>query len=287
MFGYARPLKGDLLVREFTWYRAVYCGICKSLGSRYGQFSRLGVNYDATLLGVLLFSLRPEAPGEVAESCIANPLRKHPVARPDPVLDACADMTVMLAWHKAKDDTADGFALRGLAARAVYSSARRRAAAVWPEMDRAASEGMASLAKVESSPPGEDAPMLAAAAFGSVTGGIFGAAADRLLPGLDPAFRDALRLAGDRIGRWIYLIDAIDDRSDDADNENWNPFAGLDAQAAAGKAGEMLEALEAEIDRTLALLPYERDAAIVSNIVQAGLPAVRADVLAGRKLGRL
>ena len=41
------------------------------------------------------------------------------------------------------------------------------------------------------------------------------------------------------------------------------------------------------IDRTLALLPYERDAAIVSNIMQAGLPAVRADVLAGRKLGRL
>jgi hypothetical protein len=153
MFGYARPLKGDLLVREFTWYRAVYCGICKSLGSRYGQLPRLGVNYDATLLGVLLFSLRPEAPGEVAESCIANPLRKHPVTRPHPVLDACADMTVILAWHKAKDDTTDGFALRGLAARTVFSSARRKAAAVWPEMDRAAAEGLASLAQVESSPP--------------------------------------------------------------------------------------------------------------------------------------
>ena len=71
------------------------------------------------------------------------------------------------------------------------------------------------------------------------------------------------------------------------DNKNWNPFAVLDPQAAVEKAGGMLEALEAELDRTLALLPYERDAAIVSNMMQAGLPAVRADVLAGRKLGRL
>jgi len=287
VFGYVRPLKGDLLVREFTRYRAVYCGICKTLGSAYGQLPRLGVNYDAVLLGILLLSLQEEDPGESAEACIANPFRKRAVTRPCPALEACAAMTVLLTWRKGKDDSSDGKAVRGLAVRAVFARARSRAAREWPAMESAVSEGIAALAALESGPADGTSAEKASGAFGGMLGALFGAAADRVLTGSDPRIREALRLLGDRIGRWVYLLDAIDDLSGDADNGNWNPFSGLDRGTAAGRASELLTPLEDDMDRTCALLPYVRDAGIVRNIMQSGLPAVREDVLAGRGLARL
>ena len=33
LFGYIRPQKGELLVREFEQYRGFYCGLCKQLGN--------------------------------------------------------------------------------------------------------------------------------------------------------------------------------------------------------------------------------------------------------------
>jgi hypothetical protein len=54
MFGYVRPLKPELLVREFSRYKSIYCGICKQIGHDYGQLPRLALGYDLTLLAVLL-----------------------------------------------------------------------------------------------------------------------------------------------------------------------------------------------------------------------------------------
>ena len=31
MFGYIRPLAAELRVKEYAYYRAVYCGVCKSM----------------------------------------------------------------------------------------------------------------------------------------------------------------------------------------------------------------------------------------------------------------
>jgi hypothetical protein len=287
MFGYVRPLKGELLVKEFTRYRSIYCGICKRLGALYGPLPRLGVNYDVVLLGLLLLSLSEEDPGEKAEPCVTSPFRKKPVAQASPSLDACAAMTVLLAWHKGRDDAADGRPLRGFAVWAAFGHAHRLAARAWPEAAAAVHDGLAGLHALEAVPAAAESPGEAAKAFGTLMGSLFGIAAGRVLPGLDARLHDALGLLGDRIGRWIYLVDAIDDHSRDEDNGNWNPFAGMDRKDAVVRASGMLEALEDEMDLTCALLPYIRDAGIIRNIIQMGLPGIRADVLGGRVLARL
>ena len=46
MFGYVRPYKPELLVKELTRYQSVYCGICKQIGRDYGQVPRLALGYD-------------------------------------------------------------------------------------------------------------------------------------------------------------------------------------------------------------------------------------------------
>ena len=58
MFGYIRPQKGELLVREFEQYRGVYCGLCKQLGKSYGFAARMTLSYDCTFLGLLFWGGR-------------------------------------------------------------------------------------------------------------------------------------------------------------------------------------------------------------------------------------
>ena len=47
MLGYVKIDKGELKVREYEVYCGYYCGICKSIGRRYGQLPRMALSYDA------------------------------------------------------------------------------------------------------------------------------------------------------------------------------------------------------------------------------------------------
>ena len=57
MLGYVKIDKGELKVREYDIYTGYYCGICKSIGRRYGQLPRMVLSYDAAFLGILLSAL--------------------------------------------------------------------------------------------------------------------------------------------------------------------------------------------------------------------------------------
>lgn len=66
MFGYIVPLKQELRMRELAQYNAYYCGLCASIGARFGQTARLTLNYDSTFLAMLLTGLS----GGSAQPCI-------------------------------------------------------------------------------------------------------------------------------------------------------------------------------------------------------------------------
>ena len=46
MLGYVITDKAQLRVHELATYSGYYCGLCKEIGSSYGQFLRLGLSYD-------------------------------------------------------------------------------------------------------------------------------------------------------------------------------------------------------------------------------------------------
>ena len=107
MFGYIRPLECELRVREQQEYRGVYCGLCKSIGRRFGQLERLTLSYDCAFLALSLFAI---AGGETFSRGNCGPRiyrGKRPIADASPVLDYAADVNVLLAWHKAADDERD------------------------------------------------------------------------------------------------------------------------------------------------------------------------------------
>ena len=57
MFGYVRPYKSELLVREYEQYKSVYCELCRELGKSYGWTARFTLSYDCTFYALLSLSL--------------------------------------------------------------------------------------------------------------------------------------------------------------------------------------------------------------------------------------
>lgn len=50
MFGFVRPLRGELKVREWERFQSVYCGLCHTIRSHYGLLQTVMHSYDCTYL---------------------------------------------------------------------------------------------------------------------------------------------------------------------------------------------------------------------------------------------
>ncbi|MDI9461137.1 MAG: DUF5685 family protein [Saccharofermentanales bacterium] len=283
MFGYIRPDKPELLMREFARFRACYCGICKTISENHGQIPRLAVSYDLTFLALLLLALSAKDAIVVQDTCVLNPFKKKPILRDHVALNFSADMAVLLTWLKAQDDAVDEKKIRGRLLSCGFASAGKRILSVYPELGEAISTGIKELAADETGPPDP----AVAEKFGSILAKIFAEGAKQVLPALPDEIVQALTIGGARLGCWAYLIDAIDDLDKDLHNNEWNPFAGLAVEAARVQADSMLIVEEVELDRIFALLPYERDGTIIYNVIVKGLPAVRQTVMRGEKLLKL
>ena len=76
MFGYVKAYKPELRIKEFEFYKAVYCSLCRDLGKKYGIVSRFSLSYDFTFLALLNMSLKNGCNEIERKSCVFNPLKK-------------------------------------------------------------------------------------------------------------------------------------------------------------------------------------------------------------------
>lgn len=265
-------------MRELEEYKAVYCGLCRTMGKRHGFLARFALNYDFTFLALVLAG--ETEPWSMRRCrCPAHPFRKRNMCVSAASLELAADESLILSWQKLRDDVRDNGFFRGLPARLaalILKPAYRRASAARPEFDRRTAECLEELHILEDERcPSLDRP---ADAFAR----ILQAAA----PETGGECRDrALRQMLYHIGRWIYLTDAWDDLTEDVKTGAYNP---IDARyQGAGTEHREDIALTLLHSRNLAGAAYElaktgRWDGIVSNIIYLGLPAVEKQVLAGR-----
>lgn len=73
MFGYVRPPLEILPQEEADRFRRAYCGLCHTLGERYGPAARMILNYDFTYLAILLSD--PEEAAPCRRRCVSSPVR--------------------------------------------------------------------------------------------------------------------------------------------------------------------------------------------------------------------
>ncbi len=275
MFGYVTPEKNELKVRELARYRAYYCGLCRAIGDGYGEAARLFLNYDCAFAAILLCGLNREGDACVLRRCAYKPLgKKEPVMPPNEQLEAAADLNVILAWHKLGDDARDERSPKAAGGRLLLAGAHKKARRKRPALDDAVAEGLAELAALERRDCRElDAP---ADAFGRTLRRCFEHFSDGL-----GSMRPAMASLGYNLGKWIYLIDAWEDRARDAKLGSYNAFiaAGADAE----RAGFLMNYSLNEAIAAYQLLSLASNAEILDNIMLTGCTARTLSALGGER----
>lgn len=223
LFGYLRLEALEVKIKDYALYRGVYCGLCKTMRRCTGRCSVLALRYDAVFCVLLQMALRHESPILGTGRCLLHPFRRRPILQQTPSLTVGARMNAALAAYKCDDFAKDATGLsRAVAWLGRLGGAYLRRQGKLPDVWRTlCEENLTQLHYLEQiRSPSPDA---AAECFGKLLAGLF--AYD--LP--DAAARIA-HTVGDRMGRFIYLLDAADDAKKDAKSGNYNPFvcAGVD-----------------------------------------------------------
>lgn len=280
MFGFIRPVRPELRVREVDRFQQVYCGLCHAIRARYGRFYTLFLSYDMTFYALVIGCNSGEAAPPCKKRCDASPLRKKNCAPPDAFLDMAADVSVLLTYHKLRDSRQDETGLKRLLAKALCGAGRRgyeRASKRLPGADRQMVAALADLQALER----ENCDSMDRAADASA----------RLLAAAVPRTGDAreriLTQMFYHVGRWVYLLDACADVAEDLESGNYNPVVrryGLRTPS----LSEIKQPLETTLERSLVdvcaafdLLAPGRDEGLVRNIIFLGMPLVTRQVLDG------
>lgn len=246
MFGYVRPPVQDLPPEETERFRRAYCGLCHTLGRRYGPAARFILNYDFTYLALLLSD--GQEGRERSARCIASPLRKRGYLEPDGAMELAADESVILAYWQLRDGVADHDWLHGLKYRSfsgVLEPAYRKAAALRPGFDEAVRRQLALLGELERERC--DSMDRAADAFAVLLG-----SAAREVD--DPVRRRVLEQLLYHLGRWVYLVDAADDLKKDAASGNYNPVALRFSMADGSWTAEARREFTATLDHSIHMM---------------------------------
>lgn len=106
MLGYVTCETAELKVKEYELYSAYYCGVCKSIGARYGQLARTVLSYDSVFLAMLLDGVSGNAPAVKEGSCLLHPVKGKNIAAGSGI-DYAADVMLILAWFNYLDDQRD------------------------------------------------------------------------------------------------------------------------------------------------------------------------------------
>lgn len=288
MFGYIRLNKPESKIREYEYYRAVYCGLCRTMGKCTGQCSRLTLSYDTTFMVLVRLSLEGIRPSIERGRCFLHPLRRRPMVKPkkqseeEAVFRLCACAAALLSYHKLRDDLADEKGLKRFRAAVMKPfllPARRRAAKRYAPLEQAITAHLTELSHWEhEGGPSLDAP---AEIFGHLL-------ADVLAYGLEGANKRIASEIGFHVGKWVYLLDAADDYEEDLKKKRYNPLIGVYGKTLECHEREaLMAALTAELcdaEKGFDLLDYPDGdmEAVIRNIIYIGMPQTAESILMPR-----
>ena len=283
MYGYIRPQKSELKMREYELYRAAYCGLCHTLARDFGPLARYTVSYDMTFLYMILQS-DDGYPALRLCRCPAHPLRRRCAACQTDGSSLAAAATVLFFCCKLRDDLQDEVFLKKLAARfllLMFAVPFHRARKRFPELSEVIASRMRELSALEAE---------RCASFDRAAEP-FAAMCAALVDGIGEGRRTAaLSRLMYHIGRVIYLTDAVDDLPEDVARERYNPVAVRFEIKTREEIISRTDELQMLADASLAAaasayLDLEKTAfsPIVENILLLGIPAAFAAAIRGEK----
>ncbi len=261
MFGYVIANGKTLSEEEKARYKAVYCGLCRSLKARHGQLGRLSLNYDMTFLILVLNSLYEPEMSNGEERCAAHPCSKHCYVSCD-ITDYAADMNVALAYLNQLDNWKDDRNLLSLIYARILRKKYYSVKAAYPRQCEAMERCIKRLSELEKQDLQD--PDAASHCFGELMGEIFVLREDRWAP--------SLRAMASSLGEFIYISDAVADLPGDMKRHRYNPLSALKKQGRSEHYfKDILTMLIGNCTMDFEKLPLVEDVSIMRNILYSGV----------------
>lgn len=211
MIGYIKPFLKDLPRELKKEYRAVYCGLCHTLNKIGGLVGTSCLNYEATLILVVLLAIQEEEPKVFHGSCSHTPLLH--VGFVDYLSQTfvnAACVSLVAAKLEVIDNLHDEKTLLWVAAERLLRRGAKRAE---EELRGAVENVIYSVQNYYSLEQNADSDF---GALLDASGEIFESMAAPLIMAVEDVPDAAeLLLLTNALGKWTYLMDACDDWQED------------------------------------------------------------------------
>ena len=279
MFGYVRADTPYLYIKDDNLYRAMYCGVCKGISEVCGQSARMGLSYDVTFLSVILHNLAGIDVTIEKSHCLTHCIRSRSMANVDELTRKLGALNTALVYYKYTDDIMDGDNGRGK--RLWFKKGFRRVKKAYPEIARIVGENMQAQEKAE------EAETDSVDRAADATANMLAEFCDYALEDKKTEFSHNLFYA---LGKWIYLIDALDDYDKDIKKGSYNPFAyAYEAESReallSGESGEdvrfIFHAIFFDVRENLSKLTFHFNRDLLDNVLLRGLPMMTERIMKG------
>ncbi|WP_040212228.1 DUF5685 family protein [Clostridium polynesiense] len=219
MFGYVKPYKPELKVKDYEIFKAYYCGLCRTIKESFGNIPRLCLNYDMTFMAILLDSLGEEEGTYYMSRCLIHPSKNRMILKSNKALIFSAYLNVALTYYKICDDIQDDKSLKGALSGMFLKGYKDLFSKEYKTLNTVIKDNLDLLNSYESK-ESIDSLDEVCHPFAYLTGKVL----ENYDPSMDETRKDNLFNLGYNLGKWIYLMDALDDLKEDMRKNKFNPL---------------------------------------------------------------
>lgn len=182
----------------------------------------MSLNYDMTFLGLLLDALNPEELEVSSYRCSLHPTEKKIVIHNNKALSYAAAMNISLFYYKLLDDAHDDKNFKSKFFSVLLSPYKRKFKGSIIKINEDIKKCLDNLSILEDNKSFTSIDEICDP-FSNLVGIILRDYPYELINDC-PELRNTLYNLGYSIGKWIYLIDALDDLKSDMEKEKFNPI---------------------------------------------------------------
>ena len=272
MFGFTTVNKPEMKFKEYDLYHSYYCGLCTVLKKKYGLTGEFTLSYDGAFLSALLSDLYDAKEEVKGRRCGVHPGVKH-VIRVSDVTEYAADMNILMAMYKCRDDWNDEKRISAKLLADLLKSKTGKTRAQYAEKSEIIKKALSDMDEIEKKNVPDPEGM--AELFGKCMAEVYAYKNDE--------WEKYLRTFGDELGRAIYLMDAFIDIENDEKKKQYNPFSDIkDRDDFEGLARDMITAHLQEACIAFEKMPLIENVSILRNVLYSGI-WIRFNIASGKR----
>ena len=275
MFGYVRTDEPYLYKKDEVLFNSIYCGLCKSIGKNCGQKARLCLSYDVAFFSAIAHNILGVDVTIEKKRCITHWFKRRPIIKNDTLNEKLADINVLLAYYKVQDDIIDQG--KGKIKKLILKKGFIKAFKRNSKIAQIISSRYEQL-RVEEKQNCDSLDRICepfACMMQEISDQVF----------LDKSTNYTQDLFYN-LGKWIYIIDALDDFEQDKNQNNYNVFVNMLGKTATfsqviknQELSFVLNGLFNSIQESLKNIKFYFNTDLIDNILLRGIQNKTRQVL--------